>query len=122
MNEDAKKKLKEKLGAGVTDAELENVAGGTNEENMKLLDALEKLDPDGVKAIYDKAMNPYNTMRRVEGIVTDGVYNLIKKHFGNKIAVFNSAGSTNVYFKNNDNISHAQMIDMINKKAANNAG
>ena len=42
MSEDSKK-------LELSEDALDNVAGGTNEQNMQILKALESLDPDGVK-------------------------------------------------------------------------
>ena len=49
MNEDTKTKLEEKKGAAMGEEELNNVAGGSFEENQDILEVMSRIDPQGVK-------------------------------------------------------------------------
>ena len=116
MNEDAKKKLNEKLGAAVTDEQLEKVAGGSKEENMEILTAMRKIDPQGVDDLFDRIHK-----KAPEGMedkwIAGGTTALLAKNFGIYSATDNYAN--NSYDNSSYHaMSHAQVLDMINKKAA----
>ena len=114
LNEDAKAKLQDKISAVVGDEELDKVAGGTYKQNLEILDALKKIDPDGVDALFD-SLTPGNE----KGDIADGTMALIKKNLG--IAAATPTNFPN-YYENKDSVrieglSHATVLEMIDKKA-----
>ena len=119
MNEDAKKKLNEKLGAAVTDEQLEKVAGGTYEQNLEILNAMARLDFEGVQSIFAK-VNASDEDEAQE-IICQGAEDLLEKHFGGLgIASITATNVDNWYRTGRkvwENIPHEQMLKMINNKA-----
>jgi len=120
MNEDTKTKLEEKKDSVASDEELDQIAGGTIEENMDLLNAMVKLDPNGVKAVFDNAAQVSETTgsNYYQLSIAIGTQNLIKKHFGKNfdISAYDNNWDTNDYSPNGKSISHAQMLGMINDR------
>jgi len=120
MNEGLKAKLKEKLGAAVSDEDLDKVAGGTQRENEDILVAMSQLDPQGVQAVVVYAKNFVKTKSGSfqEGMA-DGTEMLLKKHFGDNLTAVTFEGDkySNDYWFNGQGISHKQLINMINQKA-----
>jgi hypothetical protein len=99
---------------------LDNVAGGTNDENMQILSALEKIDPDGVQDVYNEAMNAGGDYKAISDIIAVGVVGLVRKNLG--AAVFPAYDYNNQYLVEGQNASHSQILEMINTKVAQKDG
>lgn len=121
MNDDNKKFLKEKLSALANDEELDNVAGGTGGQNWELIQALSKLDPDGVHDILAEANKTGSEL-----VIANGIQDLIQKHFGGTVQTYIGVNYNNDYLYNGAGISHNDMMGMIqnkvNQKALENEG
>ena len=113
MNDDTKTKLKEKLGALVSDEQLDKVAGGTYEQNLELLSALSKVDSNRVHNILAKSATAGNE-EDAQKIVADGTYGLLKQYFSDE---FNAAVTVtrfnNYYERNGQKISHDEVLRTI---------
>ena len=112
MNEDTKKKLKEKLGALVTDEQLDKIAGGTNRENLDLLGVLAKVDPEAVKDTFETALW-YNREEVMQDLFNAAVPRILKENFGNSITIENSIDGKNKYTYNGKPVSHEQLVEII---------
>ena len=110
MSEDAKKRE-------LNEDALDNVAGGTNEQNMQILKALEGIDPDGVNEVYNAMRNAGGSYEEMGNIAAGGVYNLVSKNLGRHITAFADSNGNNTYRKNGRIISHKDILNMINAKA-----
>ena len=115
MSEDAKAKLKEKMGAAVSEEDLDKVAGGTSEENKELITALYKIDPQGVNALMS-SLKPGGEHEQIASKIGQL---LIKQGISSAISA--DANSPNVYHVGGKDMSHADVLhmldDMIAKKA-----
>ena len=118
MNEDSKKKLKEKLGSLVTDEQLNKVAGGTYQENLEILSAMARLDPKGVQSVFAK-VNDRNNHDSPELTISQGAEELLDKHFPVEFGFVHltSTKDNNLYRKSWKKLSHSEMLKMINDKA-----
>ena len=117
MSEDIKAKLKEKMGAAVSEEDLEKVAGGTSEENKELITALYKIDPQGVNALMS-SLKPGNEHNQI----AEGLDDLLQKNLGTVIhPVVVSSTKTNVYAESHHGYwtqkSHAEILAMIDAEA-----
>ena len=115
MNDDVKSKLKEKFGALVTDEQLDKVAGGSYEQNLEILFAMASIDPDAVQKVFAKVNGDNNHHDLPEYIIKQGAEDLIRKHFNIPNVTFTEGD--NWYHMDGQNLSHAQMLKMINDKA-----
>jgi len=114
LNDDAKKKLKEKMSAVVSDEDLDNVAGGTQRENFDILNAMMAIDPNGVQAVLDYAAANAHNHPQIHLSVALGP--LVQKHLG--INVVADPKGNNYYFMGEESLSHEQVMNMIKKKIA----
>ena len=110
MNEETKKTLEP-----MSNDELDNVAGGSTTENAEILNAMMKLDPDGVVSVFDAA-NQADSPEEGEMIIARGTYNLLRKNVSDKIYGLVGSDIKNYYSHNGTKVSHKQIIDMINAK------
>ncbi len=111
MNEESKK-------TELSEDALDNVAGGTNEQNMQILKALEGIDPDGVNEVYSAMSNVGGNYEKMGNIASVGVYRLVSKNLGSNVTAFSSPNDANSYLKNGRYISHNDILNEIKKKAA----
>ena len=112
-NDDAKIFLKEKLGALVTDEQLDKVAGGTMDENSDILSAMARIAPEKVAGIINTAaVAPTEAEANAE--IRMGVQELLKDNFG--VFSVSRMNSDNTYGYNGKIISHEQLMKMINAK------
>ena len=95
---------------------LDNVAGGTFEQNMDLINAMAPIDPHAVQAILSEA-NKTGDIEQFKSVVAQGLDPLIKKHFGRELSAFPLTKMGNFYMSNGDQISHQQALNIINAKA-----
>ena len=117
MSEDTKKR------ALLSEDELDNVAGGTTQENMDILNALEPLDPKGVQAVYDEAYSANGDCEKIAEIVGVGAYQLLTKHFKSAgLSVFTAEDQSNHYSVNGQSVTHSDVINELNKRAAQKDG
>lgn len=115
MNDDAKKILKEKLSALANDEELDNVAGGSMYQNYEILNAMYKIDPDGVHDILSvSATAGTETMSQI--LVAQGAKDLIQKHFVGIDVYPGVLEKNNIYRHNGQTITHNEILGMINQK------
>ena len=120
LNDDSKKKLKEKMGAAVSDEELENVAGGTNGETVEILNALAAIDPQGVQQLkgYIADAQKNNDSFRVQNLLQYGMEGLLKKNLSDvaNIGVVSSEFVDNRYSINGEPVSHEEIMNLIQYK------
>jgi hypothetical protein len=95
---------------------LDNVAGGTFEQNVDLLNAMAKIDPDSVHAILREA-NETGDIKGYKSVVSKGLSDLFQKHFGNELKGVPWTRFENYYTSNGQEISHQQALNIINAKA-----
>ena len=112
MNTISEENKKTELGEDALDA----IAGGNMQENFDILNAMMKLDPDGVQAVLNKAANEESQISIVKGTM-----DLVAKHFGKDgiVGTFSSE-MANVYASRNGQpkkISHDELLQMIDNKA-----
>ena len=115
MSEDAKSKLKEKMGATVSEEDLDKVAGGTSDENRELITALYKIDPQGVSALMS-SLKPGNEHDQI----ASGIGDLLQKNLGLGSGISTSRPNYYGSFFDNgtfDEKSHAEVLEMIDQKA-----
>ena len=120
MSEDAKSKLKEKMGAAVSDEELENVAGGSNGETVEILNALAAIDPQGVQQLkgYIADAQKNNDSFRVQNLLQYGMEGLLKKNLSDvaNIGVVSEELRNNRYSINGEPVSHEEIMNLIQYK------
>jgi hypothetical protein len=97
---------------------LDNVAGGTFEQNVDLLNAMAQIDPNSVQAILREA-NKTGDIDKYKSVVSQGLDGLIQKHFGDELrgVPLSSSKFDNYYQSNGKKISHQQALNIINAKA-----
>jgi hypothetical protein len=95
---------------------LDNVAGGTFEQNVDLLNAMAQIDPNSVHAILREA-NKTGDIDEYKYVVAQGLDGLIQKHFGDELMGAPLTSYENYYISNGQKISHKQALDIINAKA-----
>jgi hypothetical protein len=97
---------------------LDNVAGGTFEQNVDLLNAMAQIDPNSVHAILREA-NKTGDIDKYKSVVSQGLDGLIQKHFGDELrgVPLSSSKFDNYYQSNGKKISHQQALNIINAKA-----
>ena len=115
MSEDTKKREL------LNEDALDNVAGGSNEQNYEILNAMQKIDSDAVMGITAQARQAQLSGGETAAlnVIADGASSLLQKHFGNEIGytVTQKQHSNQYYSANNERMTHKQVIDMINYKA-----
>ena len=115
LNDDSKKKLKEKMGAAVSDEELENVAGGTTAENAELLGVLKDFHPKAVEATFKMAT--FAGDDRTIGIMFESaVPGILKEVLGNRVTITPSINGKNKYTFDGKEVSHAEMKKIIQQE------
>lgn len=116
LNEDAKKKLKEKMGAAVGEEQLEKVAGGYADEISFIMNDLVQFDPHAVHD-YTHIANLADGEIEAALRLSEGATELLKKYVNPTAQVgFNINGK--VSFKvNGQAVSFDQMRKMIQDKA-----
>jgi len=119
LNKDLKSKLKEKMGALVTDEQLEKVAGGTYEQNLEILVAMANIDPENVQKVFSKINAEETNPRDIGFIISQGAANLILKHFHMAVATSNDLDNRYID-RDGSNLNQDQMLKMIKDKAAQN--
>ena len=119
MNEDAKAKFNEKFKALVGEEQLDKFAGGTYQENLEILNAMARLDPEGVQSVFakvnDREHNPYSP----ELTISQGAEALLNKHFKGSVLSITATNTNNWYSTGHGvwkDIPHEQMLKMINDK------
>ena len=110
MSEDTKKR------ALLSEDALDNVAGGTFEQNVDLLNAMAQIDPNAIQTILNKA-NKTGDIDEYKSVVSQGLNGLIQKHFGEELRGVPLSSFENYYRSNGQKISHKQALDIINAKA-----
>ena len=110
MSEDTKKR------EVLSENALDNVAGGTFEQNVDLLNAMAQIDPNSVQAILREA-NKTGDIDGYKSVVSQGLDGLIQKHFGNELRGVPLTKFENYYSSNGQQISHQQALNIINEKA-----
>lgn len=122
MKDDAKNKLKEKFGAAVSDDVLDNVAGGTFEQNKDILGILGDIDHEStvylLKHWDQKAPNSKATL-------TEGISCILNQNLkGTNINfALNEKGENFYYLRDEDGnmtkrLSHAEFMAELNKRVA----
>lgn len=110
MSEDTKKREL------LSEDTLDNVAGGTFDQNVDLLNAMAQIDPNSVQAILREA-NKTGDIDKYKTVVSRGLDGLIQKHFGEELRGVPLNSYENYYSSNGQKISHKQALDIINAKA-----
>ena len=122
MSEETKKILNSKA---MSDDELDNVAGGTTDQNMAILNGIMQFDSEGVSAVLEKAgkASSAGKPKLAEMYIGEGVMKLIKKHFGKDgVSSMPIRDMNNVYMQNGESISHDEVMNMISQRAKNAQG
>jgi len=115
LNDDAKKKLKEKLGSLVSDEDLDKVAGGTADETMDIFNALIYINPQKTAKIINAANNS-STEEMANKTIRDGVEMMLYRDLGITAMANMNDNTTNRYMYKNKLISHDQVMDILNEK------
>lgn len=104
--------LKEKL----SDEQLDEVAGGSFEENRDILVAMMDVGPQGTMQLFKEWDQRSDTAK---GSLNNKLTVLINKNFGNRVTFAGSADQVaSVYFINGKHVSHQQFIDFLNTTAS----
>lgn len=112
MNEDAKSKLKEKMGAVVSDEDLEKVVGGADTENAELLAVLDAFHPKAVKEIF-RAASFAPDVDTINIIFNHGASTVLKEVLGDRVTITPSINDKNKYTFDGKEVSHTEMKKII---------
>ena len=115
LSKDLQAQLDALKSKSMSDDELDNVAGGTHQENMEVLNVMAQVDPKGTQALL-ASLQTLGPDDNWQGIMRDRLTILINDNFKRKGLDVNFSGSVgvgNMYYVGGKKMSHAKFLEFL---------